>query len=867
MIGHFINKSKFATALLILLFLSSTIFALSIQPAQAQPAAQQPSVSIPSGSTASRDAETIARLSFRPHTVGIGQTVLVNTWIESVFLAANYQFFDAYQVTITKPDGTKDVVVKDSYVADTTAWFEFNPNQVGTYSLKLDFLGQYFPNGTYYNGVNYPNTTAIGPYTLLSSFGAPQLLPSIYYKPSSDGPYTLTVQEQQVESWPASPLPTDYWTRPATTMNREWWPILGNYPGTGVVGGGPTWPADTNPYAQVRYAYEPYVQGPKSAHVVWKQAYNIGGLIGGTMGTNTIWASAQVIYGHPTIIYSGRAYWTTTKVINGNATSVWECYDIRTGEIYWDRYPVQYPPTMISYDPGLPEVEGAQPHLYTVYLVYIGNGYLIKYDPWTGAIVTQSSIAPLTAGYMYADPYVLSVYNQGNTSNPNYRLVNWTTRGTATTLDSTRIVSNISWPISSLPGSSGTSFGPAPQSTPLIDYEAGLAVSASATVITSYSITTGQMVCNISTGMAYATEGTPALADHGKLAQRYNDGHWHCWDLRTGQALWTSELSSAPWGTFGTYGSASYGGMIMSNQFDSVTALNWTNGKIVWSLYDPAASPYETPYTAENMTVNPWHTCGMIADGVYYTMNAEHSADEPIKRGWCMHAINITTGEDLWKLPGTQSGSTDGSRVFQGAVSDGYLAYSDAYDCIEYVVGKGLSQTTVTAPDTVNTQGQGIVIKGTVLDQSPAQPGTACVSKDSMTVQMEHIHWQMPIAGIYGNETIIGVPVSIDAVDPNGNNIHIATVTSDGYSGTFGYTWTPEIVGQYTITATFAGDDSYGSSFATTYASVSEAPVVTTAPTPTPVAQTPYEMYTIGMGVAIIIAIALVGLLLLRKHA
>ena len=36
-------------------------------------------------------------------------------------------------------------------------------------------------------------------------------------------------------------------------------------------------------------------------------------------------------------------------------------------------------------------------------------------------------------------------------------------------------------------------------------------------------------------------------------------------------------------------------------------------------------------------------------------------------------------------------------------------------------------------------------------------------------------------------------------------------------------------------------------------------------PEPTaPVAQTPYEMYTIGMGIAIIIAIAVVGMLLLR---
>ena len=93
---------------------------------------------------------------------------------------------------------------------------------------------------------------------------------------------------------------------------------------------------------------------------------------------------------------------------------------------------------------------------------------------------------------------------------------------------------------------------------------------------------------------------------------------------------------------------------------------------------------------------------------------------------------------------------------------------------MEYVIGKGQSETTVTAPDVDVAIGSGLMIRGTVLDLSPAQPGTACVSKDSMTTVMEHIHLQLPIAGIYNNETIIGVPVSIDAVDPNGNAIHIA---------------------------------------------------------------------------------------------
>jgi hypothetical protein len=857
------NKAKITSIFIIALLLTSTFLVIAevSQPAKAQAASQQPQPTIPAGFTANNTVQTITRLSFRPRVVGINQPVLINMWLEATYLSAAWKFNQAYKVTITKPDGNTLTIVKDSYVADTTSWTEFIPDQIGQWTIKLDFLGQYFPIGRY---------LADGTVTSASS-GGTNVAQSYYYQPGTDGPYGLTVQDQPVASWPGSTLPTDYWTRPATTMNREWWPILGNYPGQGVVGGGPTWPADTNPYATIRYGFEPYVQGPKSSHVVWSQPFNIGGLIGGSMGQNTIWASAQVIYGHPTIIYSGRAYWTTTKVMDGEATSVWECYDIRTGQIYWDRFPVQYAPTVISYDPGVTEIPGAEPHLYTVYLLYIGNGYLLKYDPFTGALLTNCSIAPLQTGAFYADPYVLSVYDLGSAAGAQrYRLINWTTRGTATTLDSTRIISNITWPISSLASGAGAAvIGPNPQSTPVIDYQAGLAYTYNAAVITSYSITTGQMVANVTTGIAYATEGTPAQADHGYFSQRYNDGHWYCWNMMTGQFMWKSEISSLPWGTFGTYGSCSYGGMIMSNQFDSVTALNWTNGKVVWSYFDEADSPYETPYTAGNTTVNPWHTCGMIADGVYYTTNAEHSADEPIKRGWRMHAINITTGENIWQLLGTQSGSTDGSRVFQGAIADGYLAYSNAYDCTEYVIGKGLSQTTITSPDVSVPAGNGIEIKGSVLDLSPGQPNTPCVSKDSMTLQMEHIHFAMPIDGIYHNETITGVPVILTAIDPNGNPITIGTVTSDGYTGAYGFTWNPDKVGQYKITATFAGDDSYGSSFATTYASIGAA--ATIAPTATPTAQaqaqTPYELYIIGMGIAIIIVVIAMSLLLLKKRA
>ena len=109
-----------------------------------------------------------------------------------------------------------------------------------------------------------------------------------------------------------------------------------------------------------------------------------------------------------------------------------------------------------------------------------------------------------------------------------------------------------------------------------------------------------------------------------------------------------------------------------------------------------------------------------------------------------------------------------------------------------------------------------MVIKGTVLDQSPAQPGTPCVSKDSMTTQMEYLHMQCPIDGIWGNETITGVPVTLTAIDSNGTVIDFGTTTTNGYYGTFSMAWTPPNEDTYQIIATFAGDESYGSSAAAT---------------------------------------------------
>jgi hypothetical protein len=134
-----------------------------------------------------------------------------------------------------------------------------------------------------------------------------------------------------------------------------------------------------------------------------------------------------------------------------------------------------------------------------------------------------------------------------------------------------------------------------------------------------------------------------------------------------------------------------------------------------------------------------------------------------------------------------------------------------------------------------------------------------------MTTQMQYVHFQYPIDGLYHNETITGVPVVLSAIASDGSAVDIGTVTTDGYYGTFSKAWTPPNEGTYNIIASFMGDDSYGSSSASTAISVGPAPL-TPDTNPTQETTTPdYTMAIIGSAIAVIIAVAIVGILLYRK--
>ena len=59
------------------------------------------------------------------------------------------------------------------------------------------------------------------------------------------------------------------------------------------------------------------------------------------------------------------------------------------------------------------------------------------------------------------------------------------------------------------------------------------------------------------------------------------------------------------------------------------------------------------------------------------------------------------------------------------------------------------------------SSGTTVMLRGTVIDMSPAQPGTPAISDESMDTWMDYLQLQMPIDGIYHNATVKGVDVIV----------------------------------------------------------------------------------------------------------
>ena len=146
-------------------------------------------------------------------------------------------------------------------------------------------------------------------------------------------------------------------------------------------------------------------------------------------------------------------------------------------------------------------------------------------------------------------------------------------------------------------------------------------------------------------------------------------------------------------------------------------------------------------------------------------------------------------------------------------IAYGIMTMINAYDNQIYAYGMGPSKTTVTAPNVGVTTATPITITGTVTDISAGSQqqavaanfpnGLPCVSDASMSQFMESVYMQQPMP-----TNMTGVPVTLSVIDSNGNYRQIGTTTTDRQRN-FSFTWTPDIPGTYTVTATFAGSEAY----------------------------------------------------------
>jgi PQQ-like domain len=606
----------------------------------------------------------------------------------------------------------------------------------------------------------------------------------------------LIVQNDPIPSWPAAPLPTEPWTWPINPENREWSQISGLWSGIGYNASAPN--------------YNPYSQAPSSSHILWKlpSAEGQGGLIGGTYGSAGWYAGNAASID---AVMAGRGYYQSGGVIH--------CVNIRTGEELWTTAGSF---TQAIIDARVPVYWEGQVSGYTIAPTLINtDSRLIKYDGLTGEIVLN--VTGIAGMHMIDYPNVYTYDGQ------NQCLVGWSCLGDTEDF-SQRMLWNVSIPwnviwfnvygdiiASVLPGEWGG---------------AG-AINA----------TTGEELWS-SMELPFIMENpNPAMA-YGKIFFPTYDRQYVAVDIKTGKTAWLSEKADYPWGDFWAYGTAAAYDMIYGAGYDGVYAFDQGNGSIVWH-FRTATSGFEAPSTTWSFFATP-----LVADGKIYAATGVHpSALPPYSRGQKMYCVNASNGDPMWSIMGYYNPT---------AIGEGTLFATNSYDSCSYAFAKGETATTVSTSPEIAGEGSSVLIKGTVMDMSPAQANTPAISDASMSGWMEYLHMQQPLPA-----DVKGVQVTLSVIDSNGNHRNIGIATSDA-KGFFSYMWTPDIPGKYTVIATFAGSESYYSSSAETAFGVEE-PISATTPEPTQAPVSTADQYFLPMTIGIIASIAVVGALMLLQ--
>ena len=801
--------------------------------------------------------ETYAYIGATPNPVGVSQETLLHVGITQQ-LSLVQESWTGLTVTVTRPDGTTEKLGPFKTDATGGTGTIYVPTMAGNYTLQTNFPEQ---------------VTAAGKTTPGTPLGTKMLF-------SNSRNLTLVVQEEPILTYPEHALPTEYWSRPIDSQLRGWATLSGSWL--------------TTPTNSITIGND---KAPKTAHILWNKPLVIGGLSGGDLGGAGVY-TGDAYEGKFTgsLIIQGILFYVKFDAIGGNNVDNWVvAVDLHSGETLWEK-PLLTPQGE-RLNPSFGQIfywDSFNAHGTYPYLWGTSGTTWHAFDPLTGRWLFNMTDVPsgtslygskgeiiryqvnLNAGYMtmWNSSAVITAY--WGTNPQSFQWGSWRPQGKALNATGKTNVTpatplglnGYQWNVSIPKDLQGSAYL----------YKIGDRIVGSSTN-TSHVITwginlkagqEGQLLFNkVWNAPAGWTAGNQTIS---RAAGSIDDGLIAVWSKET-QQYWgfSTETGEYLWGPtepqnyldfLGLRTFSAYGKLFAQGMSGILYCYQAKTGELLWTY--SAKDHYN-----QVLWSNQWHIRPLFfANGIIYMGTSEHSTVDPKPRGGPFACVDIETGAEVFRADGLFRQTDWGGRAIIG---DSIIATMDTYDQQVYAIGKGPSETTLTVSPKVSVEGSSVLIEGTVTDISPGTKeyaltarfpkGVPAVADAGMSDWMLYVYKQFERPG---NAT--GVPLTIDVIDSNGNFRNIGTTTSDS-SGKFAFTWTPDITGDYTIMATFAGSEAYYASYDETAFTVDSA-APTPAPTEVPV-QSTADLYFVPAIAGLFVFVAIIGvviILVLRKR-